>query len=136
MTGPHPTAANTKGTKDAEWTYSLMNHISTSLGVSCTYCHNTRAFGDWTESTPKRTRAWYGIRMVRMMNQKFLEPLRTVFPDARLGPEGDAPKAYCSTCHYNIPKPLYGADMISKYPSLAKPGPQPWPPLETTTPMQ
>ena len=29
--------------KQTDWTYSLMIHFSQSLGVNCTYCHNSRA---------------------------------------------------------------------------------------------
>ncbi|MGF1552348.1 MAG: photosynthetic reaction center cytochrome PufC [Paracoccaceae bacterium] len=125
----HPGQEGTKGTKHIEWTYALMNHMSISLGVNCTYCHNSRNFGSWEMSPPTRTTAWYGIRMVRDINRDYMEPLYTVYPDHRLGPEGDSPKAYCTTCHYEVAKPLYGADMVSKYPSLQAPGPQPWPPI-------
>lgn len=125
----HPGQEGTKGTKHIEWTYALMNHMSMSLGVNCTYCHNSRNFGSWEMSPPTRTTAWYGIRMTRDINRNFMEPLYTAYPVSRLGPEGDSPKAYCSTCHYNVAKPLYGADMVSKYPSLQAPGPQVWPPV-------
>ncbi len=54
--------------KTAEVTYGLMMHMSSSLGVNCTYCHNSRAFASWELSTPKRTTAWYWIRMVRDLN--------------------------------------------------------------------
>ena len=63
------------GVKSAEWTYSLMLYMSGSLGVNCTYCHNTRALARWEESTPQRVTAWYGIRMVRELNTDFLMPL-------------------------------------------------------------
>lgn len=111
--------------QDAEGTYALMIHMSTSLGVNCTYCHNSAQFGVWERSTPVRTTAWYGIRMARVINQEYLTPLRPVYPLHRLGDATmDAPKANCSTCHQGIPKPMYGADMISGFPSLAEPGPQ------------
>ena len=42
--------------------------ISKSLGVNCTFCHNTREFGQWAESTPQRVTAWHGIQMVRDLN--------------------------------------------------------------------
>ena len=48
-----------------EQTYSLMMSISKSLGVNCTFCHNTREFGQWGESTPQRVTAWHGIQMVQ-----------------------------------------------------------------------
>ncbi|MEL7298035.1 MAG: photosynthetic reaction center cytochrome PufC [Pseudomonadota bacterium] len=102
--------------KDTEWTYALMMHMSDSLGVNCTFCHNSRAFSSWEESPPQRVKAWHGIRMVSGLNTEYLDPLQPVYPDNRLGPSGDAPKAYCSTCHQGQNKPLGGADMVSDYP--------------------
>ncbi len=58
--------------KQTEWTYGLMMHISQSLGVNCTFCHNTRSFASWDQSTPQRATAWYGIRMVRDLNDNYL----------------------------------------------------------------
>ena len=106
-----------------EWTYSLMMHFANSLGVNCTYCHNSRAFGSWEESTPQRVSAWHGIRMVRDLNDNYLDPLRTVFPDGRLGPTGDSPKVNCATCHQGVFKPLYGVRMVTTFPELQAPGP-------------
>ena len=101
--------------QDTEWTYGLMMHMTESLGVNCTFCHNSRAFGSWEQSTPQRVNAWHGIRMVRDLNAAFLEPLKPVYPDKRLGPTGDAPKANCTTCHQHVSKPLYGAEMLKDY---------------------
>ena len=61
--------------KQTEGTYSLMMHMANSLGVNCTFCHNTRAFSDWSQSTPQRVSAWYGIRMVRDQNDNYLQSL-------------------------------------------------------------
>ena len=48
VNGPTPLpSGNRHSIKQAEWTYSLMTHMSTSLGVNCTYCHNTRSFQSW-----------------------------------------------------------------------------------------
>lgn len=107
--------------KDTEGTYALMIHMSTSLGVNCTYCHNSRAFDQWDQSTPQRITAYHGIEMARSLNQEYLEPLGPVYPDYRLGPKGDAPKVNCTTCHQNIAKPLYGVSMVSEWPSIAGP---------------
>ncbi len=105
--------------KDAEYSYGLMMNWSTALGVNCTYCHNTRAFQNWEQSTPMRVTAHYGLNMVRDLNANYLIPLGPVYPDYRLGPhEADAPKAYCKTCHQGVNKPLGGADAVSAYPSL------------------
>lgn len=106
-----------------EHTYSFMIHMSRALGVNCTHCHNSRAFSDWEQSPPARTKAWHGIQMARHLNTVYLDPLRPVYPEHRLGELGDAPKANCATCHNGVSKPLNGADMISAYPSLAAPGP-------------
>ncbi len=113
-----------KPIQTTERTYALMIHMAEGLGVNCTYCHNSRAFSSWEESTPKRVTAWHGIRMVRDINGNFIEPLTPVLPEARLGPEGDPPKANCTTCHQGLVKPLNGAQMLKDYPELAG-GPMP-----------
>ena len=104
--------------KQTEWTYGLMMHVSQSLGVNCTYCHNSRSFFDWNQSTPQRATAWYGIRMVRDLNSHYLDPLAATFPHNRLGPTGDGPKLDCATCHNGVYKPLFGASMLKDYPEL------------------
>ena len=104
--------------KQTDWTYSLMMNFSQSLGVNCTYCHNTRAFTDWDQSTPQRATAWYGIRMVRDLNTNYLDPLHDVFPAARLGAEGDSAKVNCATCHNGVYKPLFGVSMAKDFPEL------------------
>jgi photosynthetic reaction center cytochrome c subunit len=48
-----------------EQTYSLMMTLSKSLGVNCTFCHNSREFGQWGESTPQRVTAWPQRRLSR-----------------------------------------------------------------------
>lgn len=116
-------AGNRASIKQTEWTYSLMMHISKGLGVNCTYCHNSRSFFDWDQSTPQRATAWYGIRMTRDINTQFLEPLTPQFPANRLGPTGDVAKVNCATCHEGVYKPLYGASMIKDYPILVGPAP-------------
>jgi photosynthetic reaction center cytochrome c subunit len=104
--------------KQAEQTYGLMMHITQALGVNCTYCHNTRSFFDWDQSTPQRATAWYGIRMVRDLNVSYLEPLNPHFPANRRGPGGDAPKLNCTTCHQGVSKPLNGVSIMKDYPEL------------------
>ncbi len=106
---------NQSSIKQTEWTYALMMSISQSLGVNCDYCHNTRSFANWAESTPARVTAWYGIRMVRDLNDHYLDPLNPVFPVGRKGVLGDSPKVYCATCHQGIYKPLYGVSMLSSF---------------------
>jgi photosynthetic reaction center cytochrome c subunit len=112
---------NRASTKQAEFTYSLMMHMSDSLGVNCTYCHNSRAFGEWSQSPPQRTTAWYGIRMARQLNVEYMDPLTGVFPKERLGPTGDVAKVSCGTCHQGAYKPLFGASMLKDHPELGAP---------------
>ncbi|MBS2012419.1 MAG: photosynthetic reaction center cytochrome c subunit [Deltaproteobacteria bacterium] len=116
---------NRASIKQTEWSYSLMIHMSKSLGVNCTFCHNSRSMGSWETSPATRSQAWFGIRMVRELNRDFLEPLTSTFPKQRLGPTGDGPKANCATCHQGAYKPLLGASMLKDYPVLAEAKPQP-----------
>ncbi len=120
-----PTAlpsGNRHSIKQAEWTYGLMTHMSTSLGVNCTYCHNTQSFSEWKGNPPQRGTAWHGIRMARDLNTAYMEPLTDVFPAHRLGPTGDVAKANCGTCHQGAYKPLNGQSMLKDHPQLAGPG--------------
>jgi photosynthetic reaction center cytochrome c subunit len=109
---------NKRNIKETEKTFGLMIHMSKSLGVNCSYCHNTRAIASWEESPPQRTTAWYGIRMARDINNNFMVPLTSVFPAHRLGPTGDVAKANCATCHQGAYKPLYGVSMLANFPYL------------------
>lgn len=110
--------------QDTERTYSLMNYFSHSLGVNCTFCHNTRAFYDGAQITPQWATAYQGIDMVQEMNQEYLVPLRDTYPANRLGPmHEDAPKAACNTCHKGYNKPMMGLPMLSDWPELAAEGP-------------
>ncbi len=124
--------------KAAERTYSLMLYMSKSLGVNCTYCHSTRALENWKESTPQRSKAWYGIRMVRELNTDFLIPLAPTLPSHRMGPLGDGPKIGCETCHKGTFKPLNGVSPLTDYMALAGvgkvPAGVPTPPEEEPAP--
>ena len=119
-----PTAlptGNRSSIKQAEWTYALMVHMSESLGVNCTHCHNSRAFAKWDgESRPQRTTAWHGIRMARGLNNEYMVPLTGVFPATRLGPTGDVAKVNCQTCHQGVNKPYGGVSMAKDYPELQR----------------
>ncbi len=106
--------------QETERTYALMIHMSQSLGVNCTFCHNTRAMASWEHSTPQRITAWHGIQMVRSLNEDHLLPLTSLFPDERLGPLGDVAKVNCGTCHQGINLPLLGQSMLPEFPSLAQ----------------
>lgn len=102
-----------------EASYGLMMHLSDALGVNCTFCHNSRSFASW-EGPPQRVTAYHGIRMVRDINNNYIESLATVFPDKRKGPLGDVLKANCATCHQGVNKPLAGVSMLRDYPVLAR----------------
>jgi len=106
--------------KQAEKTYGLMMHMSSALNVNCTFCHNTDSFASWSNSRPQRVTAWYGIRMVRDIDQNYIASLQNVFPDnmGRKGPHGDVLKANCLTCHQGLNKPLGGVSMLGDYPDL------------------
>ena len=114
-------SGNRHSVLQAKDTYALMMVMSESLGVNCTFCHYTAAFYNWDMSTPQRATAWYGIRMVRDLNQNVIAPLAKDLPQERLGASGDAPKIYCATCHQGTNKPLYGAPMLESYPELVRP---------------
>ena len=121
---PDPDNPNPAGTKETESTWALMMHMSEGLGVNCVTCHNTRAFNDWDQSPPQRVTAWHGINMTRALNVDYMVGLTPVFPENRLGPEGDVFKIGCSTCHNGVQKPLYGVSMLQDYvDALDKNGP-------------
>lgn len=120
--GGRPLAGENKNPiQSAEHTYGLMIYMSNSLGVNCSYCHNTRAFRSWPESSPQRATAWYGIRMVRNLNEEYLNPIGPLLPAYRHSKEGAYPLVGCQTCHKGAFKPLYGISMIGDYPELWKP---------------
>jgi photosynthetic reaction center cytochrome c subunit len=104
----------------AEKSYGLMMHMSKALGVNCTYCHNAQAFAAWNLSRPQRVTAWYGIRMVRDVNNTYISSLQAVFPDhhERKGPLGDPYKVNCMTCHQGQNLPLGGVSLMAQAPAL------------------
>ncbi len=112
---------NRHSIRQAEFTYGLMIYMSQSLGVNCTYCHNSRALAAWDQSSPQRATAWYGIRMVRDLNVNHLNPIGPLLPAHRLSAEGDNPKVGCQTCHKGAYKPLFGTSMLGDYPELRGP---------------
>ncbi len=109
---------NKASIKNTEWTYALMMTYSQALGVSCEYCHNSRAFNDWSESTPQRVTAFYAEAMLRDLNSNYMVPLTPLFPAALKGPSGDVAKINCATCHQGVYKPLFGAKMAVHFPPL------------------
>ena len=111
-------SGNKASIKNTEWTYPLMMTYSQALGVSCEYCHNSRAFNDWSQSTPQRITAFYAEAMLRDLNSNYMVPLTPLFPAALKGPSGDVAKINCATCHQGVYKPLFGAKMASQFPPL------------------
>lgn len=105
--------------QSTENVYGVMSHMSHSLGANCTFCHNSRAFSSWEQSTPQRVQAWYGIQMLKDVNANYMDSLASVFPQSRKGPDGDVAKANCATCHQGVNKPLLGKSMLQDYPFLA-----------------
>ncbi|MBW0170514.1 MAG: photosynthetic reaction center cytochrome PufC [Hydrogenophaga sp.] len=102
-----------------EKTYSLMTHMSASLGVNCTFCHATQSFGKWEGGPPQRVTAYHGIRMVQALNNEHMLPLTDTFPPNRKGELGDVAKLNCATCHQGAYKPVFGAPMLKDSPGLA-----------------
>jgi len=101
-----------------ENTYSLMMHMSSGLGVNCNFCHNSRNFADWKQSTPQRATAFHGLSMVRELNNTWIDPLKPVFPANRLGPKGDVAGINCATCHNGASKPFLGVSHAKDFPEL------------------
>ncbi|MBX9882041.1 MAG: photosynthetic reaction center cytochrome c subunit [Sphingomonas sp.] len=122
---PLPSDTSHASIARTELTYGLMMHMSSALGVNCTFCHNSRAWSDWSQSSPQRVTAWYGIRMARDVNNEYISSLTSVFPDYRKGPHGDVYKANCQTCHQGLNKPLGGVSMLKNYPDLGPPAAAP-----------
>jgi photosynthetic reaction center cytochrome c subunit len=122
--------------------YEMMMQMSDGIGVNCGYCHESRAFEDWSQSTPARWNAYYAIRLLRDLNRNFLIRLSAIIPQTRqmvgqtalpvlpqraLGPQTGNGLVLCATCHYGRPKPLGGAAMLAAYPGLAPAGATPPP---------
>ena len=121
---------------EAKRIYEMMMQMSDGIGVNCGYCHNSRAFEDWSQSTPYRWNAWYALRLLRDLNQKYLLPLAQLIPQSRelttetalpvmpmheRGPQHGNGFVNCATCHQGVTKPLNGANMVKDYPGLSAP---------------
>lgn len=131
----HPVkGARGVSTMETEPSYALMTHISQSLGVNCTYCHNAQSFQTWASSNPPRQTAFYGVRMVRDINHQYIGSLASVFPANRKGEMGDPYKVNCATCHRGQNKPMGGAQMAKDYPALLRPPAGPVPGAATVPP--
>jgi photosynthetic reaction center cytochrome c subunit len=116
--GIHPSDDHKVSLKEAEKVHGFMTHMSSALGVNCTFCHNTQSFQSWTNSRPQRALSWYAIRMIRDANENYVTPLAGVLPADQKGPHGDPYKINCATCHNGINKPMYGVSMRAENPAL------------------
>jgi photosynthetic reaction center cytochrome c subunit len=118
--------------------YEVMMQMSDGIGVNCGYCHNSRAFFDWGQSTPNRWTGYSGIQMTRDLNHNYLVGTGAILPQSRfrldkatawnLAPDQAGPLpgnglANCATCHHGQPKPLGGALVAQAYPGLTAPAP-------------
>lgn len=106
----------------AEDVYILMMQMSNSLGVNCTYCHQSRAMADWSQSPPNRLNGYSGIKMTVALNQTYFSQLAKYLPKESLGKMGDAPKINCKSCHTGREKPV-GGMLRMTYPGLIGPMP-------------
>ena len=137
--GQSYTALPTTGPSDTiivKRLYEVMMQMSDGIGVNCGYCHNSRAFFDWGQSTPARWAGLEGIHMTQAINNDFLLPLVPHIPQTReiqgngrppitpaseSGPQPGNGLATCQTCHYENPKPLHGQNLLAPFPTLAGP---------------
>ena len=74
-----------------------MQLITTSLGVSCGYCHVRGDFA--SENNPHKAVARRMLEMTRSVNQQFFPEYRPANGDSRLG------KVTCFTCHQGNERP-------------------------------
>ena len=119
--------------------YEMMMQMSLQTGVNCGYCHNSRAFESWEQSTPMRWTGYYALRFIRDLNRNYLLPLAQVIPQQRIlahstampvipdnqrGQQPGNALLTCGTCHYRLPQPLNGANMVKDYPGLVGSSPR------------
>ncbi len=120
---------------EANRIYEMMMQMSDGIGVNCGYCHQSRAFQDWNQSSPYRWNSWWAIRMTRDLNRHFLLPIADILPQSRTlehenripviparmsGPQTGEGLVVCATCHFGLPQPLNGANMLKDYPGLSR----------------
>ena len=121
---------------EAKRIYEVMMTMSDGIGANCGYCHNSRAFQSWAESTPYRWIGYDAIRLVRDVNRNYLFEVGQIVPQTRsltnatqlpvippreLNPQLGNGFVTCATCHVGITKPLNGTNMVDAYPGLGGP---------------
>lgn len=80
-----------------------MFHISDSLGVGCTHCHNSRYFPDWDQPAK-----YYALTMLEM-NQHILNVYSETMNDQ---------EPSCYLCHYNQVRPPGAVKAASSLPAV------------------
>ena len=113
--------------------YEMMMTLSDGIGANCGYCHNSRNWADWSESTPYRWIGYYALRMMRDLNRNYLLPIAALAPQTRTlegetrlpvvppretGAQLGNGLVLCGTCHMGSTKPMGGANMVHDYPGL------------------
>ena len=144
-TGTSPSAIEVKRL------YEAMMQMSDGMGVNCGYCHHSRDFTDWGQSTPMRWTGYSGIVMTRDLNRDFLLRLAGEDPITRWQAGNPRPLSLparlrgaqignglvdCATCHRGTPKPRDPAAAPGGFPGLTAPPPTTPATVATATPAQ
>ena len=118
--------------------YEAMMQMSDGMGVNCGYCHHSRDFTDWGQSTPMRWTGYSGIVMTRDLNRKYLlaippedritrwqsgNPRPLSLPSRLRGAQIGNGLVDCATCHRGAPKPSQPASPPGGFPGLTAPPP-------------
>jgi photosynthetic reaction center cytochrome c subunit len=118
----------------AKRVYEMMMTMSGGIGVNCGFCHNSRVFQSWRQSTPERWHGFDGIKLTRALNRTYMLQLSPMIPETRellhetglpvlpareTGKQTGNGFVLCATCHYAHPRPLDGANMLQDYPGLS-----------------
>ncbi len=121
---------------EAKRIYEMMMQMSDGIGANCGLCHNSRAFNDWSQSSPYRWIGFAALRLTRDLNRNFLAPMAALIPESRTligetripalpermtGAQIGNGLVNCATCHQGILKPMNGANMVHDYPGLTRP---------------
>jgi photosynthetic reaction center cytochrome c subunit len=125
---------NTVGSQiEVKRVYEMMMQMADGIGVNCGYCHNSRDFADWKQSTPNRWIAFDAIKMTRDINANYMlqanawlnqtkEAVKVntlvIAPDQR-GPQPVKGLVVCATCHYGHTKPDMGGSSIKAAANVA-----------------
>ena len=120
--------------------YEAMMQMSDGMGVNCGYCHQSRDFTDWRQSTPMRWTGYSGIVMTRDLNRQFLLRLAQQDPITRWQSGNPRPLSLpprmrgaqignglvdCATCHRGAPRPRDPAASAGGVAGLIGPSPAP-----------